>query len=271
MCTEWWNWLSLQVTSLLKNLQVVIVSCGHTRTHALRTSLGRTEFPEISIESKPSTMSQPTPIPAMVLKAAKGGLNRRPAPAPPARTVSLPPEDAARPWLRNRSKSLDCLDEADPTPSRQLVVTHRSRPLHELLKEVTLPRAFRVTKGYHGYREEDSLSEQEVFTAEALLCRTVVMGTDSRGRPFVLPTNSTLHFSLLSKQTDPDTFQNVVCDNVADILELSHLPAAVRVTQDHTTGSIRGHVKRGDVIFPKAVSKGKGIRGKKSLQVYINY
>ena len=259
------------MTSLLKNLQVAVVSCGHTHTHAHSTSL-ETESREISIESKPPTMSQPTPKLVMVPTPAKGGPNRRPAPAPPTRTVSLPPEDdAVRPWLRNRSKSLDCLDEEEPTPSRQVVVTHRSGPLHELLKDVTLPRAFRVTKGYHGYREEDSLSEQEVFTAEALLCRTVVMGTDSRGHPFVLPTNSTLHFSLLSKHTDPDTFKNVVCDSVADILELSHLPAAVRVTQENTSGSVRSHVRKGDVIFPKAVSKGKGIRGKKSLQVYINY
>lgn len=198
---------------------------------------------------------------------------QRPAPAPPTRTVSLPPEDTSPNWLRNRSKSLDCLDEADNDPSPQLLVTHHSKPLQQLLQDVTLPKAFRVTKGYHGHREEDSLSEQEVFTAEALLCRTVVMGTDSRGHPFTLPYNSTLHFSLLSQPTDPDTFRNVVCDKVADILELNHLPAAVRVTQDHSASSARSRLRKGDIIFPKAVSKDKGRRGKKStsLKVHTNY
>lgn len=191
---------------------------------------------------------------------------RRPAPAPPARTVSLPPEEILANRLRNRSKSFDCLDEADhgDSPHGQLIVTHHSKPLQQLLKVVTLPRAFRVTKGYHGYREEDSLSEQEVFTAEALLCRTVVMGTDSRGYPFTLPSNSTLHFSLLSQPTDADTFHGIVCEKVANILELDHLPAAVRATKDHLAS-----FKKDDIIFPKAVIKGRGIRGKKSLQVCI--
>ena len=213
-------------------------------------------------------MSQSTPVAVMAPVPPKVCPKRRRAPAPPTRTVSLPPEDEATPnRLRNRSKSLDCLDEADPSPMPQLVVTHRSRPLHELLKDVTLPRGFRVTKGYHGYREEDSLSEQEVFTAEALLCRTVVVAKDSRGHPLTLPTNSTLHFSLLSQPTDPEAFQNVTCERVSDILELSHLPAAVRATQDHVSSNTRSQLRKGDIIFPKSVSKGKGLRGKKSLQV----
>ena len=132
----------------------------------------------------------------------------------------------------------------------------------------SLPLPIRVVRGYCGPSEETSISEGDHFNVHFVKHTTVVLVEMDNGYQYNVPLNSAVPFGILfdpnknlSQATKGYTFTKV-----ADILQLSELPNAVRARRAHVSSNPENSIVANELLIIRRAAR-KRI-GKNQLKVF---
>ena len=134
--------------------------------------------------------------------------------------------------------------------------------LEDLLVSHTLPQFLRVTRGFYGGDDDESLSDGDMLVAYCVKSRESVLAENTNKTQFSIPLNSLLKFVVapngISDFNEMLKLSKSQCATVADLAKLKILPTIVRTTKSHTGESPYESIEANTLLFLMAKAEKEG-------------